>query len=108
MRPWTDISETATTRPADNVKNDVPPYLQVEGDEYEDIVRDSYGEFIHGLYNLGRRALFRGRYFRPMVARGVNETIDPSARAKWAADPDYRPRNLALAGRTLTPEEIGK
>jgi len=108
MRPWTDISETATTKPTDNVKNEVPPYLQVEGDEYEDIVRDSYGEFIYGLYNLGRRALLRGRYFRPMLARGVNQTIDPSARAKWAADPDYRPRNLALAGRTLTPEEIGK
>ncbi len=108
MRPWTDISKAVIAQRADDAEAKPPPYLQVEGDEYEDVVRDSYGEFIYGLYNLGRRALLRGRYFRPMLSGGVNETIDPSARAKWAADPDYRPRNLALAGRTLTPEEIGK
>ena len=108
MRPWTDISKSVAAAPADDAEARLPPYLQVEGDEYEDVVRDSYGEFVYGFYNLGRRALLRGRYFRPMLARGVNETIDPSARAKWAADPDYRPRNLAVAGRTLAPSEIGK
>jgi hypothetical protein len=108
MRPWRDISKTDAMKSADDAEAKVPPYLQIEGDEYEDIVRDSYGDFIYGLYNLGRRALLRGRYFRPMLSRGVNETVDPSAQAKWATDSGYRPKNLALAGRTLTPEAIGK
>jgi hypothetical protein len=34
-----------------------------------------------------------------MLVGGVGETIDETAHMKWAADPHYRPKNLAFAGR---------
>ena len=77
----------------------LPQGFLLRGDEYLSPVRDSYTEFLGGVYRLTRTLLRRGRYFRPMLVSGVGETIDESAHKKWASDPSYRPRNLALAGR---------
>jgi uncharacterized protein (DUF2235 family) len=81
-------------------KNSLPEDFKLRGDEYLSPVRDSYAEFLHGIYRLGRSFILRGRYYRPMLVRGVGETIDETAHMKWAADPTYRPRNFAYAGRT--------
>lgn len=100
--PWVNVKAKV------EAKATLPPYLQLEGDEYEDTVRDSYADFMGGIYKIGRGVILKGRFYRPMAARGINEAIDRSAFAKWAADPDYRPRNLALSGRSVSPGEIGK
>jgi hypothetical protein len=55
-----------------------------------------------GLYKVAK--LFR-RHFRPIQIRGVNETIDESARMKWSTDTKYRPYNLAHAGRADLEEK---
>jgi hypothetical protein len=80
-------------------KNALPEDFKLRGDEYLSPVRDSYAEFLHGLYRIARSIVFRGRYYRPMLISGVGETIDESAHMKWAADPRYRPQNFAFAGR---------
>jgi uncharacterized protein (DUF2235 family) len=102
---WIDVSKQAGEAAKSTAA--VPPYLEIEGDEYEDVVRDSYAEFACGLYRLFRIVTRRGRFFRTMLTRGVNETVDPSARAKWATDATYRPRNLALTGRGLSLGDLG-
>ena len=101
---WIDVSKNAGE--AAKPVTAVPPYLEIEGDEYEDVVRDSYAEFAYGLYRLFRTVMRRGRFFRTMLTRGVNETVDPSARAKWATDATYRPRNLALTGRSVSVGDL--
>ncbi len=81
----------------------LPASFALRGDEHLAPVRDSYAEFLYGLYRLGRRLLLRGRYWRPMLRDGVGETIDETAWRRWAADASYRPRNLAEAGRPAVP-----
>jgi hypothetical protein len=82
----------------------LPESFKLRGDEYLSPVRDSYKDFLFGTYRVLRAVSLRGRYFRPMLVEGVNETIDESAHMKWAADPAYRPRNFAAAGRRdITP-----
>lgn len=78
----------------------LPQDFQLRGDEYLSPVRDSYGEFLNGAYKVVRSITTQGRYYRPMLVQGVNETIDESAHMKWAADPRYRPVNFAFAGRS--------
>ena len=80
-------------------KQALPEDFRLRGDEYLSPVRDSYAEFLHGVYRVGRGMILKGRYFRPMLVSGVEETIDETAHMKWAADPTYRPRNFAHAGR---------
>ena len=80
-------------------KATLPEAFKLRGDEYLSPVRDSYAEFLHGVYGLTRALIFKGRYWRPMLTTGVCETIDETAHMKWAADSRYRPRNFANAGR---------
>ena len=85
-------------------KCELPQDFELRGDEYLSPVRDSYAEFLGGTYRALRSVSFRGRFYRPMLTQGVNETIDESAHMKWAADPRYRPPNFAFAGRSdFTP-----
>jgi uncharacterized protein (DUF2235 family) len=85
-------------------KCDLPQDFELRGDEYLSPVRDSYADFLGGTYRVLRTVSFRGRYYRPMLTQGVNETIDESAHMKWSADPRYRPPNFAYAGRSdFTP-----
>jgi uncharacterized protein (DUF2235 family) len=72
----------------------------LDGDVLKAPVSDSYREFMYGVYRL-----FSRPYFRPIGAppvqddagadSNVNETIDASVFARWNADPNYRPPNLA-------------
>jgi len=80
-------------------KTSLPEAFKLRGDEYLSPVRDSYAEFLHGVYGLARGVVLKGRYWRPMLTTGVCETIDETAHMKWAADVHYRPRNFANAGR---------
>lgn len=66
-------------------------------------MRDSYKEFLYGTYSL-LRTVKGGRFYRRMLVAGdgVNQEVDESAREKWNADRQYRPFNLAQAGRTDT------
>ncbi|MFI4970259.1 MAG: DUF2235 domain-containing protein [Lysobacterales bacterium] len=58
--------------------------------------RDSYREFLRGLY----------RVFKPRTPRvlggGVNETVDDSVWQRWRDDPAYRPASLVDAVRRRT------
>jgi uncharacterized protein (DUF2235 family) len=78
--------------------------VQLDGGEYRTPVRDSFGEFMFGLYRcfkLGQR------HYRP-IGHALNETVDESAFRKWAADQNYRPRNLAHASAQIaTPQDNG-
>jgi uncharacterized protein (DUF2235 family) len=80
-------------------KASLPANFELRGDEHLAPVRDSYAEFAYGLYRVFRTVKLDGRYQRPMLVSGVNETIDATAHKKWAADIDYRPPNFAAAGR---------
>ena len=91
----------------------LPEDFKLRGDEYLSPVRDSYAEFMYGIYRGLRAVTLKGRDRRRMLVDGVGETIDQSAHMKWAADAAYRPRNLANAGRDdfraaerLTPVEV--
>jgi len=79
----------------------LPEEFRLRGDEHLSPVRDSYADFGLGVYKAVRR-----RHFRPIQTRGVNETIDESARQKWASDARYRPYNLAHAGRADLDEQV--
>jgi uncharacterized protein (DUF2235 family) len=80
-------------------QNALPDAFKLRGDEYLSPVRDSYKEFLRGIYRFFRTVALRGRYYRPMLIGGVGETIDETAHMKWASDAQYRPKNLAFAGR---------
>ncbi len=82
----------------------LPSEFSLRGDEYLSPVRDSYAEFLHGVYRGLRTVATKGRYYRPMLTQGINETIDETAHLKWSAQPTYRPPNFANAGRSdFTP-----
>ena len=86
-----------------------PAEFALDGTEFMSSVRDSYREFLLGLYGLVRRRCYR-RMLVP--SDGVNQTVDNSVRQKWNADADYRPLNLAKAGRvdagTVMPAGINQ
>jgi hypothetical protein len=92
-----------------------PQEFLPDGNEYLSPVRDSYKAFVGGLYPTLQKLAFRKPNLRRMLvqADGIAQVIDPSARLKWDIDPDYRPVNLAMAGRTdaeppltTTPKEL--
>ena len=77
-------------------RNDV----ELDGDVLKASVSDLYRDFLHGAYHL-----FSRPYYRPIgeppqqghdgTNSNVNETIDASVFARWNADANYRPPNLA-------------
>lgn len=85
----------------------VPPDFALQGNEHLSPVRDSFRDFMGGVYRLLK---FGKRWYRPMMIRGqaVHETIDETAQLKWAQDPTYRPPNLASAGRTDATEILNR
>jgi len=58
-------------------------------------IRDSYSEFMYGLYKLVKR----GRRYIRVFGRGVNETVDDSVWKRWDARADYRPPTVAAQHR---------
>jgi uncharacterized protein (DUF2235 family) len=72
-----------------------PEVMRLDGNEYRAPVRDSFKEFMAGAYRFLRLG---SRHFRP-IGRGLNETVDDSVFRKWAAEPEYRPENVAHAGQ---------
>ncbi len=91
-----------TSRTAPNCATALPADFALTGDEYRWPVRDSYTEFMFGIYSTVKRArrLFidSGRHYRTVLTHGIEEKVDITATLKMSADPNYRPRNLALAG----------
>ena len=79
-------------------KATMPQDFELRGDEYLSPVRDSYAHFLFGVYRV-LRFIRGGRHYRPMLTGAAHETIDETAQMKWNADPRYRPRNFAHAGR---------
>ena len=71
-----------------------PRRLRLDGSEYLAPTIDAWQDFIGGLY---RR--FSKRHLRRICVEGLNEVVHGSAWDKWSNDPDYRPLNLAHAGR---------
>jgi uncharacterized protein (DUF2235 family) len=79
-----------------------PAAFDLDGREYLSPVHDSYAEFMGGMYRILRSIPGAGgRVFRRMLVEqdGICQTVDPVANKKLAADPEYRPPNLAQAGR---------
>lgn len=72
----------------------IPRDFELLGNEYLSPVRNSYKDFMGGLY-----AAITRPFYRRMLADGVKEVVDPTAHRKWALDPAYRPENLAMAGQ---------
>lgn len=74
----------------------------LDGREYPSAVHDSYAEFIGGVYRILRSIPGAGG---PCLSQnaleqdGICQTVDPVANKKLAADPEYRPPNLAQARR---------
>lgn len=58
-------------------------------------LRDSYGEFMRGLYKVFKRGK---RFYRPF-GLGVNEVIDDTVWRRWEAQADYRPPTVAAQRR---------
>ena len=79
-----------------------PASFDLDGTEYLSPTHDSYAEMLAGFYSVVRAVTFQGRVFRRMLVAedGIGQSVDPAAFQKWKADPDYRPPNLAQAGRT--------
>ncbi|WP_374601799.1 DUF2235 domain-containing protein [Niveibacterium sp.] len=71
-----------------------PRRLRLDGSEYLAPTIDAWRDFIGGLYRL-----FSRRHLRRICVEGLNETVHSTAWDKWSNDPDYRPLNLAHAGR---------
>ncbi len=74
--------------------------VELDGDELEAPVSDSYREFMYGIYRVFSRPYYRPIGAPPVIAtdgtdNNVNETIDASVFARWNADATYRPPNLA-------------
>ena len=62
----------------------------VEPNDYRAALKDSYGDFMWGLY---KAAKFGKRHYRPFGA-GVSETVDDSVWRRWKDFADYRPPSL--------------
>jgi hypothetical protein len=79
-----------------------PAAFDLDGREYLSPVHDSYAEFMGGVYKILRSLPGAGgRVYRRMLvsADGINQTVDETAAKKLDAEPQYRPPNLAEAGR---------
>jgi len=62
----------------------------VEPNDYRATVRDSYSEFMWGVY----KAVKLGRRFNRPFGTGVNETVDESVWQRWKEMKEYRPPTL--------------
>lgn len=95
-----EADATGTVRP---YLSRAPARFDLDGTEFRAPVRDSYAEFLFGTYRVLRSIPFigGGRVFRRMLVDtdGLEQTVDPTAFAKWQLDPGYRPTNLGQAGR---------
>lgn len=76
-----------------------PEVMRLDGNEFRAPVHDSFKEFMAGAYRVLR---FGSRHYRP-IGQTVNETVDDSVYRKWAADPEYRPPNIAHARQVAAP-----
>lgn len=88
-----------------------PAAFDLDGTEYLSPVHDSYAEFLFGAYRIVRSIPgMGGRVYRRMLVPGdgIGQSVDPSAFAKWKADPEYRPPNLGQAGRSDVSFNIAK
>jgi uncharacterized protein (DUF2235 family) len=77
-------------------RNDV----DLDGDELNAPVADSYGDFMYGIYRWASPPFNRPIGAAPTPVDGgtdcnVNETIDASVLARWNSNASYRPPNLA-------------
>lgn len=77
--------------------------MRLDGNEYRAPVRDSYREFMYGAY---RMVKFGRRHYRT-IGTTINEVVDETVYKKWAADPEYRPLNLAHAGGAIASPGVG-
>jgi uncharacterized protein (DUF2235 family) len=80
----------------------IPAAFELDGREYLSPVHDSYSDFMAGAYRLLRSLPGAGgrKYRRMLIDQdGIAQTVDQTAHKKLAADADYRPPNLAQAGR---------
>jgi uncharacterized protein (DUF2235 family) len=85
-----------------------PAAFALDGTEFLAPIRDSYGEFLWGIYGTLKTIFQTGRYYRQMLIEvddprtnrgfGPDQTIDTTVFQKLAADPDYRPPNVAKSG----------
>jgi uncharacterized protein (DUF2235 family) len=77
-----------------------PASFDLDGTEYLSPVHDSYSEFMGGVYKV-LRSIRGGRAYRRILvpSDGLAQKIDESAFEKWRMDSNYRPPNLAQAGR---------
>ena len=71
---------------------------EVQPDDFRVPLRNSFGEFLGGLYAAKRL----GRPFCRAHREGVNQVIDESAWLRWGQDETYRPPFL----QGLTPVAI--
>ena len=65
--------------------------VQPKPDAHLAPVRDSFKEFMYGIYAVAR---FAQRYHRPIGRTTVNETVDESVLKRRDQDPGYRPPGL--------------
>ncbi len=80
-----------------------PRAFDLDGAEYLSPVHDSYADFGFGTYRALRSIPgMGGRVYRRMLVQsdGIGQSVDQTAFLKWQADAEYRPPNLAQAGRT--------
>jgi uncharacterized protein (DUF2235 family) len=88
-----------------------PAAFDLDGSECLSPVHDSYAEFLGGTYRLVRGLPGAGgRVYRRMLVLedGIEQRIDETAFKKMDADPQYRPPNLAQAGRTEVAFRIAR
>lgn len=76
--------------------------VDLDGNEMQAPIADSYRQFMYGLYRLASPPYFRPIGAPPTPVEGgagdnhtVNETIDASVFARWNGNAGYRPPNLA-------------
>jgi uncharacterized protein (DUF2235 family) len=77
--------------------------LRIDGSEYRSPIVDAFKDFAFGVY----RYLKLGQRYRRPIGQTLNETVDASAYQKWAAEPDYRPENLAHADASVAAPGTG-
>jgi hypothetical protein len=86
-----------------------PASFVLDGTEFLAPVRDSYKEFMFGIYATLKTLSSEGPYYRRMLIEtddpAANRTFGPKQRVdecvfeKLNADPEYRPPNLARGGQ---------
>jgi len=74
--------------------------VDLDGDELNAAVADSYDDFMYSIYRRASPPFYRPIGAAPAPADGgtdcnVNETIDASVFARWNSNASYRPPNLA-------------